>query len=208
MEGYCGARGVKERGQQTTRKHEVQAIPVGCNPIGFMKTSHMSNGLWCKEIRGPKMMCLSPIKRKSEVTAFGPKHAEHARRFYKSTGRQPEFPQNLGLQDGTKVSPMEVSNYRIPSCNSVIQTSGSSCCAKSKIYVPIKSQPQEMVLKMARISPRPSRMQFQTPKASLGFGDKFPTMVKKSNSFHKTRHEMELKDAPIFQMLCEMTRTE
>jgi len=164
--------------------------------------------------------CVSPVKSKRKVTAFGPKHAQHADRFYKSRGRKPEFWQNLALQDGTKVSPMEVSNYygtkevspmevsnyrqtrvekghdlpKHPSFTSVNQTSASSGCAKRKVYVPI-FQPQETVLKVARISPRP------------GLGDKFPTIVKKSNDLHETRLAMELKDAPIFQMLCEMTRT-
>jgi len=228
IKGYCGAISDKVQGLQTTRRCDVQAVPVSCNPVGFIKPSLMSNGALCKEIRGPKTACLSPHKRKRQVTAFGPKHAEHARRFYKSIRGNPEFPQGA-LQHGTKVSPMQVSSYyrtkvspmqvsdycqrrvekghdlpKDPSFNSVNLTSASSGYAKSKIYVPIKSQPQETVLKVTRISPRPAKMQVQIPKASIGFGDKLPTILKKSSDFHEARLEMELKDAPIFQMLCEI----
>lgn len=223
IQGYCGAIADDVQGLQTTRRFNVLATPASCNPYGFIKPCLMSSEPSYEVIQEPKIACRSPVKAKHKVTAFGPKHAAYARRIYKSSN--PEFRQGLALQHRTKVSPMQVSdnstevrpmqvsNYRQrivekgDSFNSVDRTSASSGLVKSKVYVPIKSQPRETVLKVARISPRPAKMQLQTPEAAISFGYKLANIVKKSNDFHETRLKMELKDAPIFQMLCEMLRT-
>jgi len=110
-------------------------------------------GLIADKVRGLRTTRrYSPVKRKREITAFGPKHAEQARLFYT----------------------------------------------------------QERVLRVIHISPRPGEIQLQTPKVSFSFGCKTPTrekrIVNKTNYFEETRFEMDLKDAPVFQMLCEILK--
>jgi len=71
--------------------------------------------------------------------------------------------------------------------------------------LPVVSPPSETVLKVARISARPNRMR---PKTSSRVG---VTMANKTVDGLKkkslSRLEVDLKDAPLFQILCEISKT-
>jgi len=116
-----------------------------------------------------------------EVSAFGPKHAEHARRFYQKGIQFQEFQQVL--------HPSYRPNYRpIPQSN-------------------------EIVLKVAKISPRPGRNEIEKQKTSLDSSFKLPKSTTekglwtKSVDFQANKYEKDLSNAPLFQLLGEITNS-
>merc|ERR1719285_240505 len=116
-------------------------------------------------------------KLKQKVTAFGPIHADHARMFYLSKVKQPESRRVL-----------------IPA------------------YGPNYGRTYETILKEAKISPRPNEKQTSRQKTIRGFGEKLlrekvtvRTSVK-SIDFQSKEMGMDLSDAPLFQILCEISK--
>jgi len=159
-------------------------------------------------------------KIKQEVSAFGPKHAEHARRVYQLKGTQPlqKFGQIMVPPYRPNYDPMQVSRDRKSQVTkgsyllgehvhdrSVNQTTLYTESLKGQVPVPVISKPYETVLKVARISPRPNKEQPMKKtclkvlyhKVQHGF-------AKKSDVFQDSGCEIDLTNAPIFQMLCEI----
>lgn len=221
-QGYYGDAEENVQGWKTTQGCNTHVAPVSSNPTRYINLNHLSsapanNVSW-------ESKTASPNERKQKVTAFGPNQAEHARRLYQSRGNNPDFQPGLAHQNRPYFNPMLVSNYRqcgvkkqhyLPRDSSLSRprNRATTCfgIAKRKVYVPIKSQPQETVLKVARISPRPDMMQSKILKKSFSFGGKLPTkkerMVRKSNIGHDMKPEMDLETGPLFQILCEISET-
>jgi len=217
--GYLGATAEKVLGWQTTQTCNTHVPPVSSNPIKCMNPGYLSsaprNNLSWESKR------TTPNKNKREVSAFGPREAEHARRFYQSIGSKPDFRPGLASHYRPSFDPMANSNHPkwgvwerhcLPRANRPVHRATTcSDSADCQVYVPVKCQPKETVLKVARISPRPDMMQSKTLKTSFSFGSKLPIkkerLVKKSSEFHETGLEMDLKNAPLFQMLCEISKT-
>jgi len=161
-------------------------------------------------------------KIKQEVSAFGPKHAEHARRFYQSKRTQPiqEFPQVIVPSFRPNSGPMQVPGHRQTRVTggglhgrSLNQTALYTDSLKSQKPVPDTSESCETVLKIAKISRRPSKKLTTKAKTSFGFGVKLLNhkvgrgSVKKSDDFHDSGCERDLSNAPVFQILCEITNS-
>jgi len=140
-------------------------------------------------------------KIKQEVVAFGPKHAEHARRVYQSKGTQPiqEFMQIMApsyrpnydsMQVSRHISQLSKGSYLLGEHvhhRSVNQTAWYTDSLKAQVPVPVTSQHNETVLKVAKISPREHGL------------------AKKSDVFQDGGCEIDLSNAPIFQILCEIS---
>jgi len=162
---------------------------------------------------------------KQEVSAFGPKHAEHARRLYQSKRTQPiqEFRQNMILPYRPHFAPVQVSCHKQAQVTegvyllgdpvfgrSLNQTALYTDPPKSQVPVPDTSQPSENILKIAKISRRPSKEQPTKTKASIDFGVELLNhkgSVKKSNDFLNSACVRDLSNAPVFQILCEISNT-
>lgn len=155
-----------------------------------------------------------------EVSAFGPKHAEQARRFNQSKGGYQQYAQVLVLPYRPNHGPIQ---------NSYEHTQGGGFFSRELIFDlkkpptqytyksdgPIQfiaaSEPLEIVLKVANISSRSGKKQLKKPKAVSSFIDKayYETVdvcATKSIDFLDDEDEIDLSNAPIFQMLCEMSK--
>jgi len=165
-------------------------------------------------------------KMNKEVSAFGPKHAENARRFYQAKRAQPiqEFRQIMVPPYRPNSGPMQVSGHRQTQVTegvyllgepvfgrSLNQTAFYSDSLKSQVPVPDTSQPYETVLKTAKISPRPSEKLPTKIKTSFGTGGELfnhkieQGSLKKSDNCEESGCEIDLSNAPVFQILCEIS---
>jgi len=162
-----------------------------------------------------------PIPRtKQEVFAFGPLHAERARRFYQSQRTQliHQFRKVMIVPYVPNYDPMQVSGHRQTKVTEGVyfpgevsgrsrnQTALYTDSCKSQVPVPGTSQPFETVLKIIQIAPRPSRRQPTDTKASIGFGEKLLYHTEKRGSMKKSHDfqdgcEVDLSNSPIFQIL-------
>jgi len=170
--------------------HRLQPAGMFNSHMAFMTTkpisylnSRVSEGAAYRRSQKSKRPVHSNFpKINQEVAAFGPKHAEHARRVYQSRGTQPfqKFNQTTFYNDPLK----------------------------GQVPVPITSQTYETVLKVAQISPRSyekqptktSGLKVLHHKAERG-------LPKKSNISRDRGCEIDLSNAPIFQTLCEISNT-
>jgi len=167
-------------------------------------------------------------KVKQEVSAFGPQHAEHARRYYQTKRTQPiqEFRQIIIPQYRPNYGPVQVSGHRQTQVTervylrrepvfvtSLNQTAFYTDSVKSQVPVPDTSPASENVLKIAKISTRPSKKQHTKTKASIGFGVKLLNhkvergSAKNSDDCLDSACERDLSNAPVFQILCEVSNT-
>jgi len=165
---------------------------------------------------------------KQEVSAFGPQHAEIARRFYQSKRTQPiqEFRPIMIQPYRQNLAPVYVSCHKQTQVTegvylheepvfgrSLNQTALYTDRTKSQVPVPDTSQTSENVLKIAKISRRPSKQQPTKTKASIGFGVELLNnkvergSVKKSDDFLDSARGRDLSNAPVFQILCEISNT-
>jgi len=165
--------------------------------------------------------------RRSEpdVSAFGLKHAERARRFYQETGRSQRIafvPPCRPTDDPVGVSYNELSQanrreslLERPAFGGAV-THGRffNHSATSRVPVNVASPPRETVLKVAVISSRPKVKRQDEPKPELAFGEKKHrkrsdnNLIKKSVDFQGMKNLLrELSEAPLFQILCEISNT-
>jgi len=182
---------------------------------------YFSGGSAIRGRRPSKSVCQGFSKMDREVTAFGPKHAEHARRFYQSGGIKEELRQVMvppyrpnygpmyyrqgGVNNGSNLLGDPVLNRGVNNSKARRMMFGMGLVSLPKI-----SRPSETVLKVARISPRPNKMRSKT-SSSVGITIVNKKMndglKKKSDDFQDKRLEDDLKNAPLFQILCEISKT-
>jgi len=182
---------------------------------------YFSGGTAFRGRRQSKGVCRGFTKMNHEVTAFGPKHAEHARRFYQSEGKKeeprqvmvppyrpnygPKYYRQSGVNDGSNLLGDPVFKRGVN-----YSTKWCSMSAMGRVSLPKISRSSETVLRVARISPRPRRMR---PKTSSSVGITIVNkkmndgLKKKSDDFQDKRLEDDLKNAPLFQILCEISKT-
>jgi len=193
-------------------------------PTVHKNPSYFSGGNAFKERRQSKSVCPSTTKMNPKVIAFGQIHAEHVRRFSHSEGKKPELRQVMVPPYRPNYGPIEASYNRKSGVNNGSNLLGdpvfnrgvyncTAWCTKSatgQVSLPMISRPSGTVLKVARISPRPNRMR---PKSSSNVGiaivnKKMDDVLKrKSDDFKGSRLEDDLKTAPLFQILCEISKT-
>jgi len=198
-------------------------------PINYIiKPSLISEGPAYKrknDLKRPVYRCFPKIKQ--EVSAFGPKHAEHARRFYQSKRTQSiqkyqtdMVPRYLPNYESRQVSFHK--NTRVteggyllgePVADRSVKTALHTDSIKGQVPGHFMSQPYETVLKVAKISPRPSKKQLSKSLTSNGLGVKLlkhkveAGIVRKCDVFQDSGSEVDLSNAPVFQILCEMSNT-
>jgi len=184
--------------QQSQRECNTIASSLSSKLSAHNNRSYFSGGTAYRGMRQSESVCRSFTKMNDEVTAFGPKHAEHARRFYQSEAKEPELRQAMVASYRPNYTPMKVSYYRESGVNN----------GSYSLRYPVT---KPAMVKVARISPRPNRMR---PKTSFGFGvttvnkKQYDGLLRKSDDFQDSRCEMDLKNAPVFQILCEISKTE
>jgi len=156
-------------------------------------------------------------KLKQEVSAFGPKHAERARRIYQENQR---FQQVLPPLHGPTFGPVQVTCYEKTPRNKGSNLLGQpafggapkratlySNFTKSQVSGNVASHSLKKVIRVAKISPRPKKKQGEEPKLSFSFGGEPPNkrLEKKSEDFIGSGIDMDLSKAPLFQILCEIS---
>jgi len=165
-------------------------------------------------------------KNTEEVSAFGRKHAEHARRFYQKGIQIQEFRQGLLQSYRSNYCSMQVSNHmqaRVTkgrhSLGEQVFDSGIKREAfhgdlvTSQLGAAVIPQSNETVLKVATITARPCKKQVQKKKTSLVSSLKLlenkreKRLWKKSVDFQLSKSEIDLLNAPLFQILCEISNT-
>jgi len=220
----------KVRRWQPVTRFNHQMAPISSKPFTFRNPKLGSEGsAYRKNMESKRPVHRNFPKIKQEVSAFGPKHAEHARLFYQSKRTQPiqELRQDIVPSYRPNYGSMQVSGHRQTQVTEWIHLLGKplfgrslnqkglySDSLESLVPVPDTSQPYETVLKIAKISPRLSKKQPTETKASIGFCVKLLNhkvergSVKKSYDFQDCGCEIDLSKAPAFQMLCEISNTQ
>jgi len=179
--------------------------------------SYSAGGSASRGTRQPKSVCRRFTAMNHEVTAFGPRHAEHARRFYQSDGMKPEIPKVVvppyrrptyysqsGFNNGSDVPGDPIIN--LGANNS---TTSYTMAPTGRVSFPKISGPVETVLKVAKISPRAKGMPPKTsscvavPVVNRNVDD---GLTEKSDDFLGSRIEIDLENAPLFQILCEISK--
>jgi hypothetical protein len=163
-------------------------------------------------------------KMKQEVFAFGRKHAEHARRFYQSTRIQPgnwkyfvaPIRPNYGRRHVTYIKQTQSKQRGNLLRDSVLKRSMNRSTLEAdavirQVPVPVSSQ-QEVVLKVAKISSRPDKKQPSDSKTSFSFSERLlknnvnQGLVKTSTDSEDDKNDIDLSNAPVFQILCEISK--
>jgi len=181
---------------------------------GYINPKLVSGGSCTKLNDDPKL--------RQDVSAFGPKHAEHARRFYQETGksvflfpacRQPYDSAGVSYNDLSQANRGE-SLLEQPAFGAVHYKTFFNHSTTSRVPVNVASNPRETVLKVAIISARPKVKRHDEPKAELAFGEmkrskrSDDSLSKKSIDFQEMKNLLrELSKAPLFQILCEISNT-
>jgi len=216
----------KVRRWQPVTRFNTHMASISCEPLSYINPSVGSEGPAYRKNRESKRPVHPNFpKIKQEVSAFGPKHAEHARRFYQSKRTQP-IQQFQQVMVRPNYGHTEVSGHRQTQVTEGVHLLGESAIGrslnptalyndslKSQVPVPDTSLPYETVLKIAKISPRPSKKQPTKNKTSFGFGVKLSNhkvergSLKKSDNFEDNGREIDLSNAPVFQILCEISNT-
>jgi len=190
--------------QQTQRECYTIASSLSSKLTVHSNRSYFSGGTALRGMMQSESVCRSFTKMNNEVTAFGPKHAEHARRFYQSEAKEPERRQAMIPSYRQKYIPTEVSYYRESGVNN------GSCLLGDPVFNRDNTTwyTKPAMVKVARISPRPNRMRPKT-SSSVGVGtvNKKQYDGLKRKSVDDSRCEMDLKNAPVFQILCEISKT-
>jgi len=209
----------KIRRWQPAERFISHMTSISTEPMSYLNPNLLSEGAACRS----RQLSNRPVffsKKKQDVSGFSSKRAEHAQRVYQSKGPQPlqKFRHNMVPPYRPNYDSMLVSRHRKTEVTkgsyllgkhvhdrSVNQTTLYTDLLKGQVPVPVTSQPFEMVLRVAKISPRPNKKQ-PTKKTSV----KLPYVKverglgKKSDVVQNSRYKIELSNMPIFQILCEM----
>jgi len=191
-------------------------------PTGYINQRLVSGGSPCSRSNElTKASIHDGSKLKQEVSAFGPKHAERARRIYQENQR---FQRVLAPLHGPTFGPVQVSCYEKTPLNegsnllgqpafggAPKQTTLYSNSTKSLVPGNVAYHSLTKVIRIAKISPRPKKKQGNESKLSFSFGGEPPNKrldhvsEKKSEDFRGSGLEMDLSNAPLFQILCEIS---
>jgi len=153
---------------------------------------------------------------KQNNSAFGPLHAEHARKFYQSNESQPTYEYSSQLilpyqQDVQFVRQMPVSyqTYNPIYIERGRRVSKPKCHnqrPQNRDHEHVKSKPRTPILKMATISPRPGKQnEIINPSLKVGVPD-FISKEIEDKKLLSSKVEKELSGSPIYQILGELTR--
>jgi len=219
---YHGGSAQQDQGWQPTLGCSTHVAAISCEP-----TSHNINSIVGGPTQNVPKKFNSVVRRsfpktKKEVSAFGPKHAEHARRFYQSTRTQPEL-QDLIPPFRPDYGHMKFSYIKQTQANKGGDLLGESAFTRTvnrttlytdsvsrQIPVSVSSE-QEVVLKVAKISSRPEKKHSNDSKSFFGFSEKLLKnkmelgTVKKSIDSENVEDDVNLSNAPLFQILCEIS---
>jgi len=206
----------------SAEKIQARQPALGCNgtlsykPINSVRTSYVSGRPTSDGFCEPKR----DREVKQEVFAFGPKHAEHARRYYQSKRAKSQFEQALVAPCRANYGPIQIQYEQMQGGGCLSGEPISSMNKRPTLY-PYKlngpkpfatSEPYETVVKVANISPRPDKKLANKPKPSFcvlenGHHEKVDGVTeKKSIDFLDNKNEIDLSNAPIFQILCEISK--
>lgn len=215
LEEVCRYDGVGEVWMSKRRSMEsdnVNDAPIYATPI----EDHANMSSLTK---GQSAVAERPVYRNRPlamltVSAFGPRHAKHARKLYQSKGTQSkhEVP-NCSLPPyRTKVSrhkqfqvntssafgPKHAEHYR--KLQESVVVVNQRALYTNRVKVPFMAQPYVPILKAATISPRPSRKQKNVKSYT-----ELPSQGLVKNEMSLSENEQDLSSASIFQILCEIT---
>jgi len=206
------------RWQQAARFNSHMAC-ISTEPISYINSRVSEGAAYRRNEESKRPSCCDFPKIKQEVAAFGPKHAEHARRVYQSNGTLPlqEFMQIMARPYRPNYDSMQVFRHRRSQVTkgsyllrehvndkSVNQMYTDSL--EGQVPVPGSSKPKETVLKVAKILPRPNKKQpVKTTGLKVLYHKVEHGLAKKSDVFQDCGCEIDLSNAPIFQILCEIS---
>jgi len=193
---------------------------ISTEPISYINSRVFEGAAYrrSKEFKRPVNSHFPKMKR--EVAAFGPKHAEHARRVYESKGTQ-HVQKSMHIMVppyGPNYDPMQVLRHRKSQVikgsyllgehvhdRSVNQTTFTDLL-KVQVPNPGTPKPYETVLKVAKISPRPNKKHPTKTTDSKVLHHKVEQgLAKKSDVFQDSGCGIDLSNSPIFQILCEIS---
>jgi hypothetical protein len=221
---YQGSQGVSEEKVQV----RLPALGLECNThLNILRSesfgtegSSVSGSMTNYACGEPKMVVRSSSpEMNQEVLAFGPELAEYARRFYQSKPAKLRLEEVLIAPCRSNYGPMHIS-YQREQVRAFFSEHVSNMKEPPTLYpfnwsdqvqLIVECEPCETVLKVANISPRPDKKLGNKPKTFVGFlenmhnGKVDHVVAKKSTNFLHNELEISLSDAPIFQILCEMT---
>jgi len=168
-----------------------------------------------------KQRVCQPINRhsrrvKQSTSAFGPLHAEHARKFYHSNESQSTYEYSSQLilpyqQDLQFVRQMPVS-YQM---YNPIYSDRGRCVSKPQFHKQtpqnkdqehVKSKPRKPIFKIASISPRPGKQnEIVNPSLKMGVPNCKSKEIEEMKLL-SSKIEKELSCSPIYQILGELPR--
>jgi hypothetical protein len=168
-----------------------------------------------------KVACNNHPEIKQEVFAFGPQHAEQARRLYQSKGCKSLFEQVLGPPYRSLHGSMQIPFQRTH-FGSFVSGEGISDLKKwsalclnrdshTRVRFSFASESSETVLKVANISPKPDKKQGSKPRSLYGVLENGHSKkldqgtLKKLTESLDNEDKIDLSTAPIFQILCEIS---
>jgi len=220
---YRGVSAMQGHEWQPTTRCGTQMGSLSCEPKGY-STNSTSEGLAHDGYReSTSLERVNYPKMKKEVSAFGPKHAEHARRLYRTEGLQSQVQLDLAPPCLQNYCPMQVSYTKQTLTNKESILLGDPVFERTinrktytdqvsrQVAVPVTLQ-QEAILKVAKISPRPNEKELKNPKIYSGLNERIGSYkmdqgaVKKSVDARNIEEEMDLSKAPVFQILCEISK--
>jgi len=221
--GYHGASADLVQGCPPPLRCKTHVAYTNLNPINYnTNPTLVAQGLANNEKRESKTTVdRNYTKTNQYVSAFGPQHAEHARRLYQSKRSEHEISPVLAPYYQPHYGPMHVVHYEQIQVKNVPNLLEESAFGKALFYpgycidqVPshMRSKSRETVLKVAKISPRPGPKQPLKLNRSFRLGEKYMDkvdqgLVKKSSESRECERKTDLTNAPLFQILCEISKS-
>jgi len=218
IQGYHGGSAWPDYGWQPRIGCSTHVAATSCEPL-----SHNINSICGGPARNECVVfnsaeCRSFPEIKEEVSAFGPKHAEYARRFYQSTRIQPGHRRDLVAPSRPNYGHKQVSHIKQTQSKEGGNFLGESVFKRSmnqsvtrQVPVPLSAQ-QEVVLKVAKISSRPNKKQPSDLNTSFSFSERLSKnninqgLVKTSTYSEDDENDIDFSNAPVFQILCEISK--
>jgi len=219
-QGYQEVSAEKVQAREPARLYNTYLNTLSSESKSGSNVSFISSGQTgnrCGKLMGAT--CSNHPDMKQEVFAFGPQHAEHARRFYQSMGCKPLFEKVLGPPYRSLYGSMQIpfqrthfGSYLSGEDISDLKKWSALCLnrdSQCRVRFSVASETSETVLKVANISSKPDKKQGSKPRSLYGVlenghSEKVETLKKLTNSLDK-EEKIDLSTAPIFQILCEIS---
>lgn len=200
-----------------TQMTYTDLVPINYNTNRSMVAQGVANN---ERQESKKTVDRKCTKVNQYVAAFGPQHAEHARRLYQSNRSEHEISHVLAPNYRLHSDPIHVLNYEQIQVKNVPNFERKSAFGRAPSYagygidqvpVCVRSKTRETVLKVAKISPRPDPKQPLKLNRLFSLSEK-PTdknqgVVKKSSVSQVWERETDLANSPVFQILCEISKS-